>query len=665
MNELYADYPFVEEKIYYMTTEEGLTLKEIDSMYHQLRSLKDALVENKGDLEDFNEAAADFRQIEMIMQEQMSNRMIAVSNDGTAMTLTKSADAAKYEIRYTLDGTTPGADSEIYTDKIPVNGSVTVKAALFLEDQRVSPVYETNYAANLKFDSVATNVNAWDGYGPEMMIDCNSDTRWASYSPSGDIEVILSFNKETTISGLYFEKYVSAKNYVDKYEIWALDGSEYKQIMTGEKLLSEKDATGTYFAAKGIEFDAITTKSVKIVIKEPYGEPTFWEIQPLQGAEPVTETPDTSKLEELIALAEKVDRKNAAYVKADKDLKKAFEAAILDAKESLDGTQAALDSREAFLKDRYFRICSGESVAESEVVRLFGQGRYDTAYAVADALKEVLGVEKFEAVVVATGKNFADALAGSYLAVEKNAPILLTNGNDDNVAQLHAYIAANVAEGGKVYILGGDGAVPTTVDAIEGYEVERLFGDSRYDTNLAILEEAGVAGDSVIVATGKNFADSLSASAAKLPILLVKPDGTLNDAQKDILAGMKNIYIVGGDGAVSAAYEAELKEFGEVTRVFGESRYDTSVEVAKTFCKDVDFAVVASGKNFPDGLCGGPLAAALNAPLVLTKDGGVSAAAGYVADNGIASGYVLGGDGALTDEAVVEVFGLGSAAEIK
>ena len=303
-------------------------------------------------------------------------------------------------------------------------------------------------------------------------------------------------------------------------------------------------------------------------------------------------------------------------------------------------------------------------VAEEEVLRLFGDSRYDTGYAVADALKEALGVEKFEAVVVATGKNFADALAGSYLAVEKNAPILLTNGKDDNITELHAYIAANVAEGGKVYILGGEGAVPTAVDVIDGYEVERLFGESRYDTNLAILEEAGVTGDSIIVATGKNFADSLSASAAKLPILLVKPDGTLNDAQKDILAGMKNIYIVGGDGAVSADYEAELAAFGTVTRVFGESRYDTSVEVAKTFCKDVDFAVVASGKNFPDGLCGGPLSAALNAPLVLTKDGGADAAAAYVAENGIASGYVLGGDGALADETVVEVFALESADEI-
>ena len=301
---------------------------------------------------------------------------------------------------------------------------------------------------------------------------------------------------------------------------------------------------------------------------------------------------------------------------------------------------------------------------EWEVVRLYGTGRYDTAYAVADALKEALGMDKFEAVVVATGKNFADALAGSYLAVERCAPILLTNGKEDNVAQLHAYIKANVTEGGMVYILGGDAAVPVSVEAIEGYTVKRLFGESRYDTNLEILKEAGVSGDSIIVATGKTFADSLSASAVKLPILLVKQGGTLDDAQKAVLTGMKNIYIAGGDGAVSEAYAEELAAFGTVTRVFGESRYDTSVEVAKTFFGETDTAVAASGMNFPDGLCGGPLAAALDAPMILTRDGKAAAAAAYVADNAIAGGYVLGGDGALADDTVVEVFGLESADEI-
>ena len=306
-----------------------------------------------------------------------------------------------------------------------------------------------------------------------------------------------------------------------------------------------------------------------------------------------------------------------------------------------------------------------ENPVNKEVIRLAGNTRYDTGYAVANVLKETLGGDKFEAVVVATGKNFADALAGSYLAVQKNAPIILTNGNADNVARLHEYIKANVRENGTVYILGGEAAVPESVEDISGYTVKRLAGSSRYDTNLEILLEAGISGDEIIVATGKSFADSLSASAAKLPILLVKPNATLDIAQKALLKNMNKFYIVGGEGAVSSAYETELAAYGMVERVFGSSRYDTSVEIAKAFSGSVDKIVVASGKNFPDGLCGGPLAAALNVPLILTRDNGADAAMEYAEENAVVGGYVLGGTGALTDDTVVDVFKLESAQEIK
>ena len=299
-----------------------------------------------------------------------------------------------------------------------------------------------------------------------------------------------------------------------------------------------------------------------------------------------------------------------------------------------------------------------------EVNRISGTTRYETGYKVADALKAELGVEKFDAIVVATGKNFADALAGSYLAVQKNAPILLTNGKADNVAQLHEYIKANVSANGTVYILGGEGAVPATVEAIDGYDVVRLAGKSRYETNLAILAEAGIEGDELIVATGKTFADSLSASAAKLPILLVKPGIALTDEAKAIAEGRTKFYIIGGEGAVSTDIEAELAAYGEVVRVSGKTRYETSVAVANTFFIDVEEAVVASGKNFPDGLCGGPLAAAMNAPLILTADGKTDAAADYMAENAVASGFVLGGSGALADKAIVDIFALESAEEI-
>ena len=127
---------------------------------------------------------------------------------------------------------------------------------------------------------------------------------------------------------------------------------------------------------------------------------------------------------------------------------------------------------------------------------------------------------------------------------------------------------------------------------------------------------------------------------------------------------MNKFYIIGGEGAVSADVAAELAAYGEVVRVSGKTRYETSVAVANTFFGDVEEAVVANGKNFPDGLCGGPLAAAMDAPLILTADGKTDAATDYMAENEVASGFVLGGTGALADESVVDVFALESADEI-
>ena len=88
------------------------------------------------------------------------------------------------------------------------------------------------------------------------------------------------------------------------------------------------------------------------------------------------------------------------------------------------------------------------------------------------------------------------------------------------------------------------------------------------------------------------------------------------------------------------------------------------MEVAKTFFGSIENAVIASGKNFPDGLCGGPIAAAMNAPLILTADGKTEAAEGYIQAADIQDGYVLGGAGALSDTTVVNVFGMESAESI-
>ncbi len=305
------------------------------------------------------------------------------------------------------------------------------------------------------------------------------------------------------------------------------------------------------------------------------------------------------------------------------------------------------------------------NVATGDVVRISGKTRYETAYKTADELKAILGINKFETVIVATGKDFADALSGSYLASVKRAPILLTDGKNDNVAQLCNYIKTNVTKGGKVYILGGTGAVSSTVEKsikAAGYTIDRISGKSRYETSLKILQKAGITGKEIIVAAGPSFADSLSASATGRPIMLVKPNASLSNDQKKVLANMNwaKIFIVGGSAVVSEKMKTELTAYGTVTRLSGTSRYETSIKVAETFFDNVDTVVVASGINFPDGLCAGPLAAALDVPLILARNSNsnVEMIADYVKSKGIKSGYVLGGTGALSDRTVRDIFGL-------
>ena len=312
-------------------------------------------------------------------------------------------------------------------------------------------------------------------------------------------------------------------------------------------------------------------------------------------------------------------------------------------------------------------ICTrcGDDVNAPEttnVTRISGKGRLQTAFKTADKLKEVLNVAKFDTILIASGNSFADALAGSYLAAVKNAPILLSWGGDaDNLD----YIQENLSkEDGIVYILGGTAAVPQSMEDLlsaNNIHYERIKGKTRLDTNIEILKKAGINGDEILVATGWNFADSLSASATGKPILLVNNTrGTLTDAQKEFLSGLgeKKFTIIGGSGAVSEDLATELSNYGTVKRLSGKTREVTSVLVAKSYFNAPDTALLAYSRNFPDGLCGGPLAYAMKAPLLLVNTNQESAAADYVAENAIKTGYIMGGSAAVSDESVQAVFGV-------
>ena len=300
---------------------------------------------------------------------------------------------------------------------------------------------------------------------------------------------------------------------------------------------------------------------------------------------------------------------------------------------------------------------------DCSVERLYGAGRVETSLEIANKLKETLAVDSFDAIIVANGDDFADALAGSYLANAKGAPILLYIKSGMSEANLE-FIQNNLSEDGVIYLLGGKNAIPESVEeTLTDYEVKRLAGTSRYETNLMILEEAGVEDEEILLATGWDFADSLSASATGLPILLVNNgSGTLTADQVEFLKQHKDntFTIVGGTVAVSEKMEATLENVvdKDIERVYGEDRSVTSVKIAEEYFSDPKLALTAYSWNFPDGLCGGALAYAMKSPLLLASSGYESAAAEYIAKNNINTGYVLGGTSVLSDETAKHVFGL-------
>lgn len=156
--------------------------------------------------------------------------------------------------------------------------------------------------------------------------------------------------------------------------------------------------------------------------------------------------------------------------------------------------------------------------------------------------------------------------------------------------------------------------------------VERLAGADRVGTAVAVSQAAFETADVVLLARADDFADALVASplAAELdaPILLVGADALPAPvaAELDRLdAG--EVVLLGGEAAVSGRVAEEVAATGRaVRRVGGEDRFATAAAVADELGPS-STAFVATGVDFPDALAAGPLAAALDAPILLaTRD---------------------------------------------
>ena len=199
----------------------------------------------------------------------------------------------------------------------------------------------------------------------------------------------------------------------------------------------------------------------------------------------------------------------------------------------------------------------------------------------------------------------------------------------------------------EIVVLGGETAVkPAVYDALAAMvgpgDIKRLSGADRYETANAIAEEVVTVrgplfGGAAFVVTGASFPDALAASpiaaANGWPILLTEPD-SLTPSVKTTMQDIHALhgYIIGGEGAVSAAVEDELNdEFVGFMRIGGTDRYTTAALVAQQGFDGMGMLwsrpAIATGADFPDALAGGVLQGSDYSVMLLTPPGSLHPAA--------------------------------------
>ena len=295
------------------------------------------------------------------------------------------------------------------------------------------------------------------------------------------------------------------------------------------------------------------------------------------------------------------------------------------------------------------------TVTVLNIMRLYGSDRYLTAYKIASRFKQELGGGKLGAIIIATGRNYPDALSGGYLGKVKKAPIILVNAdNPATITTAIKYVKSNVKVGGKVYLLGGAAVVPDSLknSLKSSYQVKRLGGSNRYDTNVQILKEAGVKNTEMVVTTGQDFRNPLIASSTGYPLLVMK-EGTLAPSQQSFLTGrgIKKFTIIGDYKSVPSTANSILKRYSKnVARITGSNAFDISQKVAEKFNPSPKGIAVAIENNYPDALTGGPLAIITKSPLFLIDNSHYTYARNYVKKKKITKEYVLGGAALISDK---------------
>ncbi|MGI1658552.1 MAG: cell wall-binding repeat-containing protein [Desulfitobacterium sp.] len=291
-------------------------------------------------------------------------------------------------------------------------------------------------------------------------------------------------------------------------------------------------------------------------------------------------------------------------------------------------------------------------------IRLGGANRYETSVQIS---KE--GWPNGSSyVVLATGNNYPDALSAAPLAQKYNAPILLA---DKTLPQVTLNEITRLKPS-QIFICGGTGVISKTIEnqlSSMGIITERLQGNDRYETSVAIAKKLGVTSGELIVVNGFEWSDALSISpiAAKkgIPILLTDKSNFPNSVKTFVNSNnFSKTYVLGGTDLIGNQVKNALPNS---ERIIGSNKYERNINILKQFEDNIDLSrvCIATGSDFPDALSGSALAANLSSAIVLVDNNNLRSVTTQYSANSLEQAddvYVFGLQGVVSEDVIKKLF---------
>lgn len=291
----------------------------------------------------------------------------------------------------------------------------------------------------------------------------------------------------------------------------------------------------------------------------------------------------------------------------------------------------------------------GSKDKKPDTGRIAGNNRYETSAKISQKY-----FKSADTVVLASGKNNADALVSASFANLKKAPILLTDtySTDDSVIREIERLKAK-----NVIIVGGESSVGHSVETnmkSKGYNVRRLSGATRYETSAMIAQEVkdATGSNKAILINGSKEADALTVSSLAtkkdLPVIMAKSNG-IDRAVKDKLDSwnLKEIYVVGGTGSLPNSVVDKAKASNK-KRIAGRDRYQTAMKIAEESYPNADRYMIANAYNPIDALSAGAVTAKANMPILLVNKANIPQGVRTKLDKKAKEVILLGGENTLT-----------------